>query len=83
MDENAQLQRDVGRLEGKMDAMAAQHAAMATQNADMGLKLDRVVAYIDGEKGAKRTWSTITGSAGAIAGAVAGGLMSWWLGGKP
>lgn len=71
----ADLQRDVGRLEGKVDAMATQHA-------DMGAKLDKIVSYIEREKGAKRTWSTVTGVGSAVAGAAAGALVSWFTG-KP
>ena len=71
----ADLQRDLGRLEGKVDAMGMQHATM-------GAKLDTIVAYIEREKGAKRTWGTVVGIGGAIAGALGGAALTWFTGGK-
>jgi len=70
----ADLQRDLGRVEGKVDAMGAQHVAMSA-------KLDTIVAYIEREKGAKRTWGTITAVGGTVAGALGGALLSWFTGG--
>lgn len=77
------VQRDLGRLEGKVDAMKDQHERMGSQLEAQGAKLDRVLQYIENEKGAKRTWKTIAGIGSAVAGALGGAVASWVLGGKP
>ena len=66
------LQRDLGRLEGKVDAMATQHA-------DFGAKLDRVVTYIENEKGGQRATSKMRAVLAPLGGAVAGAFTSWFL----
>lgn len=60
-----------------MDAMAAQHAAMAAQNADMGTKLDHVVAYIDQQKGEKRATKFIAAAVSSVVGGLAALAVSW------
>ncbi len=73
---HAELQRDVGRLEGKVETMGASVAAMDE-------KLDRVLAHIERDKGGRKALATIGAIGGSIAGAVFGALVSWFAGKAP
>lgn len=70
------MQRDVGRLEGKVDGIAARQTEIAAQ-------LARVVSHIDGEKASKRTLLAVGSVLSSIVGAVVGAAFSWWVGGNP
>lgn len=88
---HTELQRTVGRLEGTVSGMAAAQTSMAAQHERFGEKLDKydekldtILAYIEREKGSQRTWKTVAGIGGAIAGAVGGAVVSYFTGGgKP
>lgn len=68
---HAELQRDVGRLEGTVNALDARCVAMDA-------KLDRVLAHIEREKGAKRTLATVGTIGGTVAGGIFGAVVAWF-----
>lgn len=68
---HAELQRDVGRLEGKVETIDARVCSMDA-------KLDRIVAHIERERGSKRTLATVGAVGGSIAGALFGAVVAWW-----
>lgn len=68
--DNAQLQRDLGRLEGKVDAMV-------TEQAKMAVALTTAVAYIERDKGGKRAMMTAAAGLSAIVGGAISLFVAW------
>lgn len=68
---HAELQRDVGRLEGKVEALDTRCVAMDA-------KLDRVLSHIEREKGSKRAFGLVGTVGGSIAGAIFGAVVAWF-----
>lgn len=68
---HAALQRDLGRLEGKVNAMA-------TQNEAMGADVRAVREYIEREKGSRKTLLTVGAALSAVIGGAASLIVAWF-----
>lgn len=68
---DAQLHRDLGKVEGELKALAAQVAGMDA-------KLDGISDYIAQQKGARRATVFISSAASAFVAAVVGWAVSWY-----
>lgn len=77
-DENAQLHRDLGRLESTVTSLADRLIAVDERTATMDGKLDGVTIYIETEKAKRRTWLVIGSGLASIIGGVVAYVVSWW-----
>jgi hypothetical protein len=79
------LQRDLGRLEGTVAAqgerIGALDAKLDAHNSATNLKLDRIIAYQERQKGGFRVLIAASTAAAGVVGAVASMALDWLKGG--
>lgn len=71
---NEDLYRSLGRIEGDVAAAALERGEIRTTLKDQDKKLDRIVSYIERQKGARRFGAMIAAGCGTAAGFV----VTWW-----
>lgn len=76
MDEVSQA---IGQLQGRMDAHELRTARIETKLDEQGEKIDRVLAALEHQRGARKATAVAATGAGSVIGAILGWIVPWWL----
>lgn len=68
------VQRSLGRIEGEVRAAATERTEIRATLKEQDQKLDRIVSYIERQRGARKLGAAIAAGCGTVAGL----LVTWW-----
>ncbi len=72
------IQRALGRIEGRMEAADRERDEIKDMQMDQTDKLDTIVRYIERQKGERRAMYTVGSVLAASCGTLMGFIVSWW-----